>query len=296
MLLTSSLRKFIKLSFTSKTKIVFNETTELSVIVSTEDNFNYTLHVEEIKGNITELEITPLNGVQCLPCNANGTFKTNAEQLQHPFQFLIECEVEYKSITPSTWSTDFLTYSNYLKFLNLFECYEGEINFANYEFYRLHWFIKKVETNYVEFTIKNPHQIQINVPKENPILVETPVQEPIVKDTVTSEDEQCDANQPATKDDSVLDDSVSDDLHVPVSVKTIVENIVTFEDEQCYAGKNETINDSVLDESFSNDQHVPIIVSPKVPEKPLNETTSEADKPPTKSQNMAEATFFKTEY
>uniref|UniRef100_A0A914QPX1 BTB domain-containing protein n=1 Tax=Panagrolaimus davidi TaxID=227884 RepID=A0A914QPX1_9BILA len=358
MLLSSKLRKAVYLSFTSKTKIVFNETTELSVVVFTEDNFNYTLNVEHVKGNITELEITPLNGVQCLPCNANGTFKTNAEQLQHPFQFLIECKVEYKSITPSTWSTDFLTYSNYLKFLSLFECLEGKIPFANYEFYKLQWIIKKVEEDYVEFTIKNPHQIQINgqkgdfnlianvhqdlkldlffvydpkvieelnkslenaskaeistislsgpivsstdsVPKENPILVETPIQLPIVN--ATFEDEQCDANQTATEDDSVLDENVSDDQHVPVPVKTIVKDTVIFEDEQCHAGKNATFHDSILDENVTNDQHVPIIVSPKVPEKQLKEITSKNDKQeetsklPTKSQNMAEATSFNTD-
>uniref|UniRef100_A0A914PM84 BTB domain-containing protein n=1 Tax=Panagrolaimus davidi TaxID=227884 RepID=A0A914PM84_9BILA len=315
MLLTTTLRKVIKLSFTSETKIVFNETTELSVDVSTEDSFNYALHVEEIKGDISNLKITPLNGSQNLPCDiVNGTYKTNAEQLQHPFQFLIKCEVEYKAITPSTWSTGFWTCSNFLKFLNLFECLEGKIPFANYEFYKLHWFIKKVESNIVEFTIQNPQQIQINgqkddlnlianvhqdlqlelffvydpkvieehninlentkkaeistislssptisttdsVLKENPILVETPIQEPIVKDTGTSEDEQCHANQKAT------------------------------------------IIDSVLDKSVSDDGHVPIITSPEMQ---LNEISSEdekpeaASKPPTKSQNMAEATFFKT--
>uniref|UniRef100_A0A914QIX9 BTB domain-containing protein n=1 Tax=Panagrolaimus davidi TaxID=227884 RepID=A0A914QIX9_9BILA len=135
-----------------------------------------------------------------------------------------------------------------------------------------------------------------SVPKENAILVETPVQEPIVN--VTSEDEQCDAT--ATKDDSVFDESVSDDQHAPVPAKTIVENIVISEDEQCDAGKNAKIDDSVMDESVSNDSNVPVIVSPKVSEMQLNEITSENDKQkdaskqPTKSQNMAEATFFKT--
>uniref|UniRef100_A0A914PG06 BTB domain-containing protein n=1 Tax=Panagrolaimus davidi TaxID=227884 RepID=A0A914PG06_9BILA len=315
MLLTSNLRKVIKLSLTSKTEIVFNETTELSVDVSTEDNFNYALHVEDIKGNITELEITPLNGVQCLPCNANGTFKTNAEQLQHPFQFLIECEVEYKSITPATWSTDFLTYSNYLKFLNLFECYQGKINFANYEFYKLHWFIKKVETNFVEFTIKNPHQIQINGQKGDFNLIANIhqdlklelffVYDPKVIEELNKNPEN--ASKAEIPTISLCESTVSTTDSVPKENPILVEtplqkpiDTVTFEDAQCHAGKNATIDDSVLDESVSDYQHVPIIVSPKVPEKQLNEIISENDKQkdtsklPTKSQNMSEATSFKT--
>uniref|UniRef100_A0A914QPL7 BTB domain-containing protein n=1 Tax=Panagrolaimus davidi TaxID=227884 RepID=A0A914QPL7_9BILA len=318
MLLSSNLRKQVKLSFTSKTKIVFNETTEFSVFVSTKDNFNYTLHIDDVKGNIRDLKITPLNGLQNLSCDeANGTYKTNAAELQYPFQFLIECDVEYKIVTPSTWSTEFGTCSDCLKFLNLFECLEGKIPFENYKFYKLQWFIKKVEADFVEFTIKNPHQIQINGQKGDFNLIANVhqdfllelyfVYDPKVIEMLNKNSEN--ANKAEISTISLIEPTVSSTDSVPkenpilvetLIQKPIVKDIRDLEDEECHAGKNAKINDSVLDENVLNDQHVPSIVSPKVPEKQLNEITSEADKqkdaskPPTKSQNMAEATSFKT--
>uniref|UniRef100_A0A914Q437 BTB domain-containing protein n=1 Tax=Panagrolaimus davidi TaxID=227884 RepID=A0A914Q437_9BILA len=317
MLLSSNLRKQVKLSFTSKTKIVFNETTEFSVFVSTKDNFNYTLHIDDVEGNIRDLKITPLNGLQNLPCDEdNGTYKTNAAELQYPFQFLIECDVEYKIVTPSTWSTEFGTCSDCLKFLNIFECLEGKIPFANYEFYKLQWFIKKVEEDFVEFTIKNPHQIQINGQKGDFNVISNVhqdlqlelfiVYDPKVIEMLNKNSENASKAEISTVSLSEPTVSTTDSvpkenpiLETPLQ-KPIVNNTITFEDEQCHAEKNAKINDSVVDENVSNDQHVPSIVSPKVPEKQLNEITSENDKqkdaskPPTKSQNMAEATSFKT--
>uniref|UniRef100_A0AC35FCP8 BTB domain-containing protein n=1 Tax=Panagrolaimus sp. PS1159 TaxID=55785 RepID=A0AC35FCP8_9BILA len=287
------------------------------------DNFNYTLHIEDVKGDIRDLKITPLNGSQNLPCDtANRTYKTNAAELQHPFQFLIECDVEYKIVTPSTWTTEFRTCSDCLKFLNLFECLEGKISFANYEFYKLQWFIKKVEADFVEFTIKNPHQIQINGQKGDfnvisnvhqdlelelffvydPKVIEMHNENP--KNASKAEISKISFNAPtvSTTDSVPKENSIL--VETPIKIFS-VKDTVTFEDEECLAGKNVTINDSVLNLNVSNDQHVPIITSPIitnsiVPEKQFNEITSEnnkqkdASKPPTKSQNMAEATSFKT--
>uniref|UniRef100_A0A914PJ83 BTB domain-containing protein n=1 Tax=Panagrolaimus davidi TaxID=227884 RepID=A0A914PJ83_9BILA len=114
-----------------------------------------------------------------------------------------------------------------------------------------------------------------------------------------------------SKKDAFVKDAMYDEIiilekNVTVSVETlskkqpIVENIDTSEDEKCQAGKNATINDSVLDKNVYDEEHVPIIVSPKIPKKQLNEIILENDKQKyaqkllTKSQNMAEATSFKT--
>uniref|UniRef100_A0AC35GNA8 Uncharacterized protein n=1 Tax=Panagrolaimus sp. PS1159 TaxID=55785 RepID=A0AC35GNA8_9BILA len=163
MLLSSNLRKQVKLSLTSKTKIVFNETIEFSVVVSPKEGFCYNLHIEDVKGKFTNLRVGSINSQNYLPFDqSTGTYQTSAAQLLSPYNFVIEFEAKFKAITSLTWSAAFYFSGAQLKFLNVFECYEGKLDFANYEFYKLQWFIKKVEEGTVEITIKNPDNIQIN--------------------------------------------------------------------------------------------------------------------------------------
>uniref|UniRef100_A0A914P0H7 BTB domain-containing protein n=1 Tax=Panagrolaimus davidi TaxID=227884 RepID=A0A914P0H7_9BILA len=190
-----------------------------------------------------------------------------------------------------------------------------KIPFANYEFYKLQWFIKKVEEDFVEFTIKNPHQIQINGQKGDFNLITNVhqdlklelffVYDPKVIEELNKNPENASKAEISTisLNEPTISNTDSVPKENPILVETPIqkpENTVTSKDEQCDAGINATINDSVLDESVSDDGHVPIIVSLKVPEKLLNEITSEngkyedASKPPTKIINMAEATSFKT--